>query len=247
MYQQKCTVAKTLNMKCDDARSWCVKNADLPKKIEEKAIEAGKGKTVSYYGKARGGMLCALAAFRSMVVDDEKGFRTWSREYRLLETSIRFFFGKDRYVSYNDFTDSEVPPLKDYLDFDNPYGNIVTNEILEEVFYKIQGNYPLFRLEVDIEKNEFSIISIIESEKNTAKTMENNFKLEGGAGENIDEISYMRSWEIIKKARLAAENTDGTKVSNVKLAGGARLVEENTDGGSKVSNVKLAGGARLIK
>ena len=77
--------------------------------------------------------------------------------------------------------------------------------------------------------------------------MENNFKLEGGAGENIDEISYMRSWEIIKKARLAAENTDGTKVSNVKLAGGARLVEENTDGGSKVSNVKLAGGARLIK
>ena len=71
--------------------------------------------------------------------------------------------------------------------------------------------------------------------------------LKGGAGENIDEISYMRSWEIIKKARLAAENTDGTKVSNVKLAGGARLVEENTDGGSKVSNVKLAGGARLIK
>lgn len=154
-------VVNELKSGSSEARSWCTKNADLPRKTEKEVLEAGKGKPVSYYGKARAGMICAFAAVRSIVTGDENGFKTWSREYRLLETSIRFFFGKTRYVNYNDFTDSEVPFLQDYLDFDNPYGNIITNEILEEVFCKVQGNNPLFRLEVEIEKNKFSINRII--------------------------------------------------------------------------------------
>lgn len=99
--------------------------------------------------------------------------------------------------------------MKAYLDFDNPYGNIVTNEMLEEVFRKMQGDNPLFRLEADIAKNQFSIKHITEPSKNNTKVTVDN--------------------------------------SRIKLAGGARLVQENVGEGSKVSNIKLAGGAKLIK
>ncbi len=156
-YKERCREINALDPGSKEARTWCIENEQLPDSMEKKLDSFDFATRHRYRPKAISGMCDALAAFRSIMYNDEEGFVTWPKEDRILETSIRFFFGKSRYENYDDFTDSEVPKLVEYMDFDNPYGNIISDDMLEEAFRRVQGSDPMFKLEVDIVKNTYAI------------------------------------------------------------------------------------------
>ncbi len=155
-YQERSSRINALDAGSQEARKWIYDNRDLPPSVEKMVDNAGLLAGAGYR-KAYAGMRASLAAFRSIMLNDEEGFITWSKDTRIVETSIRFFFGKKRYDNYDDIKDSEVPPLAALTSFDNKYDAWVCNEMLEEAFRRVQGSNPMFKLEVDIAKNVFLI------------------------------------------------------------------------------------------
>lgn len=160
-YQKRVEQINAIDPDSNAARQWCVDNHDLTTEIEDRIKEIvpedelkwGTG----YYRKAYTGMQCALAALRSISLSDEEGFVVWPKDMRTAETSIRFFFGKAKYKNYDDISDSEVPPLKDLMSFENSCDCWICNETIEEAFLRVQGDTPLYKLEINIEENQFAI------------------------------------------------------------------------------------------
>lgn len=166
-WRKHCAEINALDPDTADAKQWVFDNYVIPEALEEKIStlfreawndgDPVRHMRAGYYGKAHDGATATLAAVRSKVTGDRRGFGLWRKEQRIVETSVLFFLGEDKYENYDDISDDEIPDIKEYLDFDNPHNAIISNEMIEEAFMKVQGENPMYKFDVDIEKNSISI------------------------------------------------------------------------------------------
>lgn len=167
-WRERCAAIDALDPDTSDARKWCYDNWETPEIVTEKIRKWGTGNDGKLdhvkimrsrlYGKAHNGFLVSLAAVRSKVTGDRTGFGTWDKETRIAETSVLLFLGEDKYENYDDISEDEIPDIKEYTKFDdNPYDVLITNEMIEEAFMKVQGENPSYYVKVDIEKDIISI------------------------------------------------------------------------------------------
>lgn len=161
-WRKHCAEINALDPDTADAKQWVFDNYEVPEALDKAIHEWADNDTLKImrahlYGKSYTGALAVLAAVRSKVTGDRRGFGLWRKELRIVETSVLFFLGEDKYENYDDISDDEVPDIKEYLDFDNPHDVIISNEMIEEAFMKVQGENPMYKFDVDIEKNSISI------------------------------------------------------------------------------------------
>lgn len=161
-WRKHCAEIDALDPDTADAKQWVFDNYEVPEALDKAIHEWADNDTLKImrahlYGKSYTGALAVLAAVRSKVTGDRRGFGLWRKELRIVETSVLFFLGEDKYENYDDISDDEVPDIKEYLDFDNPHDVIISNEMIEEAFMKVQRENPMYKFDVDIEKNSISI------------------------------------------------------------------------------------------
>lgn len=164
-WRRRCGEINALDPDTTEPRQWVCDNREVPDVLYKKIDDYIAGDHVRMargieYAKALVGARMSLAAVRSKITEDRRGFGLWDKEDRIVETSVLFFLGEDKYENYDDISDDEVPDIKEYLDFDNPHNAIISNEMIEEAFMKVQGENPMYFVQVDIKADIIRMIPV---------------------------------------------------------------------------------------
>lgn len=137
-----------------EVENFVMMNSEVPDDIMDQYYR----KPVEYMKVVReikDGCRPALAVCMFLLNKRKEGFMDWSYNDRLTESVLCKFFGIP--IPYTDIKESDLPPIKEYMELGNKHKAYLTNSIVEKQYEVAQQGDVQTRLHVDLAAGTYEL------------------------------------------------------------------------------------------